>query len=62
MPTVPNLRSRLDRLEAQLAPAARVVVCFLADGQPVGEQLAAFRAENRVQPQDTVVTVELTFA
>jgi hypothetical protein len=29
MPIVPNLRSRLEKLEAVLAPAARVFVCFV---------------------------------
>jgi hypothetical protein len=62
MPIAPNLRSRLEKLEAVLAPAASV---FIFTGVPRAddddrshdEQLAAFKAENGISPRDHLVVV-----
>jgi hypothetical protein len=62
MPIAPNLRSRLEKLEAVLAPEARV---FIFTGVPRAddddrshdERLAAFRAENGITARDHLVVV-----
>jgi hypothetical protein len=58
MPIAPNLRSRLEKLEAAIAPAARVFI-FTGDGDDRShdEQLAAFKAENGISPRDHLVVV-----
>jgi hypothetical protein len=59
-----RLRDRLERLESQLAPQRRVFVFFRSEEPglpPYAEQLAQFKAENRVGPHDTLVTVVFTF-
>jgi hypothetical protein len=62
MPIAPNLRSRLEKLESVLAPAARV---FIFTGVPRpddddrsdAEQLAQFKSEKGVRENDILVVV-----
>jgi hypothetical protein len=59
-----NVSGRIKRLEATIAPQSRIFVFFRAEGPslpPYAEQLAQFKAENRVGPHDTLVTVVFTF-
>jgi hypothetical protein len=59
-----NLRQRLAKLEAQIAPPSRVFVFFRAEEPglpPYAEQLEAFKAEKGVGPHDTLVTLVFTF-
>jgi hypothetical protein len=53
-----RIRDRLKRLEDGLTPKERrILVLFAAEGAPHVEPLDQFRAENRVGPQDFLVTV-----
>jgi hypothetical protein len=60
-----NIRERLTLLEAQLKPPGRVFVFFRVekpDLPPYAEHLAAFKAENNVDPNDALHKVTVTFS
>jgi hypothetical protein len=54
-----SLKTRLEKLEqAMMKPAARVFCMFDREGEgSPGEREAAFRAENAVEPHDTLLIV-----
>ena len=52
-----SLRSRLERLEAVLAPKFRTFVLWDADDGTIDEKIAELRAEKNLGPQDVVHTV-----
>jgi hypothetical protein len=62
MPIAHNLRSRLEKLEAQVAPQSRIFVFTGVpraddDDRSHDEQLAAFKHANGVRPDDFLVVV-----
>jgi hypothetical protein len=66
MPFSTSLRSRIERLESQIAPPSRVFVFTGAphaddDDRSHAERLAQFKSEKGVGPHDTLVTVVFTF-
>jgi hypothetical protein len=48
---------RLSALEAALRPAGRVFVVWDDGDGTIDEKIAAFRAENDVQPRDVIHTI-----
>ena len=59
-----RIRDRLKALEAKIAPKGRAFVFLRVEGPdlpPYADQLAAFRAENGVGPNDTVHEVTVSF-
>ena len=52
-----SLRSRLERLEAALAPKGRTFVLWDADDGTIDEKIAELRAEKNLGPRDVVHTV-----
>jgi hypothetical protein len=62
-----SLRTRLEQLEAKIAPKGRhFVFVHFEDGEPDAlsrdEQLSAFKAERGLVPGDLVHEVTVTFA
>jgi hypothetical protein len=51
------LSRRLSALEAALRPAGRVFVVWDDGDGTIDEKVAAFRAENNVQPPDVIHTI-----
>ena len=57
-----SIRSRLERLEAALAPEGRTFVFVDKDGADHEARVAAFRAENGVGPHDELIVVLLRYS
>ena len=60
-----RFRDRVERLEAQIKPKARVSVFFRFEEPGISshaEQLAAFKAEKGIGPHDTVHEVVFRFS
>jgi hypothetical protein len=62
-----SFRTRLEQLEAKIAPKpASFVFIHFEDGEPDApsraDQLAAFKAQRGVGPSDLIHTVTVTFA
>jgi hypothetical protein len=62
-----SFRTRLEQLEAKIAPKARnLVFIHFEDGEPDApsraDQLAVFKAERGVGPSDLIHEVTVTFA
>lgn len=56
-----SIRSRLERLEAALAPKGRAFVFVDEDGPDHEARVAAFRAENGVGPHDELIIVHVRY-
>jgi hypothetical protein len=54
-----SLRTRLERLEVQVAPKGRAFVLFIEDQSPLSrdEQISMFEAERGVTPHDHLVVI-----
>lgn len=52
-----SLRSRLERLEAVLAPKGRIFLLWDADDGAIDEKIAELRAEKNLGPRDVVHAV-----
>jgi hypothetical protein len=60
-----RILDRVERLESQIKPKGRMFVFFSyeeTDPSTYAEQLASFKSENNVGPNDNLHTVAFTFA